>query len=49
MKNTDPSRIEVKGYVFIMLMRTANMLKEQSNNTAKQSDKKKSSTVKVLT
>ena len=29
MKDTDPAKIELRGYVFIMLMRTANMLKEE--------------------
>jgi hypothetical protein len=29
MKDTDSAKIELRGYVFIMLMRTANMLKEE--------------------
>ena len=35
IKNTDPARIELRGYVFIMLMRTNNMLKEFAKEEAR--------------
>jgi hypothetical protein len=39
MKDINPTRIELRGYVFIMLMRTANMLKEEARIAAEEAAK----------